>query len=81
VYITALQNRIIRMEMRVRCARFLSPEQLAELERLTMKQLVALRFASDAELPALLERARRENLPPDAIKRAVVDWVPDYHRT
>ena len=43
--------------------------------------LVALRFASDAELPDLAERARRDQLTPDAIKRAVVNWVPDYDRT
>jgi hypothetical protein len=46
-----------------------------------MKQIAALRFASDAELPALLERAAREQLPPVAIKRAIKNWVPDLDRT
>lgn len=81
VYITALQDRIIRLEMRVRCAKFLSEAQMADLERLSIKQVVALRFASDAEMPGLLERALKENLPPTEIKKAVVNWVPDYHRT
>jgi hypothetical protein len=81
VYITRLQDRIIRLEMRVRCATFLSPAQMADLERLDIKQVVGLRFASDAEIPALLDRAVREQLTPDQIKRAVVTWVPDRHRT
>ena len=81
VYITALQDRIIRIEMRVRCAKFLSAAQMADLERLSMKQLVALRFASDPEISALLQRAIKENLPPKEIKKAVVTWVADYDRT
>lgn len=81
VYVTALQDRIIRAEMRARCAALLSPDRMALFGDLTMKQIVALRFASDGELPALLERAVREGLPPDAIKRAVQQWVPDHDRT
>jgi len=42
---------------------------------------VALRFASDAELPALLERADREQLSSDQIKKAIKNWVPDWDRT
>jgi hypothetical protein len=48
---------------------------------LSMKQLAALRFASDAELPALCERAAREKLAPGDIKRAIRAWTPDYNRT
>jgi hypothetical protein len=81
VYITALQDRIIRLEMRVRAASLLSPAQAADLERLSIKQIVALRFSSDAEMPALLERAVREQLTPDQIKRAVQHWVADDLRT
>jgi Family of unknown function (DUF6526) len=81
VYTTALQDRIIKLEMRVRTAAFLSAEQQRLLGQLTNKQIAALRFASDAELPALLERAVREKLPPRAIKQAVTNWTPDPDRT
>ena len=80
-YITRLQDRIIRLEMRLRGANLLTPDQQRQLASLRIKQIVALRFASDAELPALVERAAREQLPPDSIKRAITTWVPDYDRT
>ena len=73
-----LQNRIIRVEMQLRLMRLGREKALTEL---TMSQLVALRFASDAELPALIDRAVAENLSPDQIKRAVIDWQGDYLRT
>lgn len=81
LYITKLQDRIIRTEMRLRAASLLTPEQQRLMAGLTMKQIVALRFASDPELPALVERAAREHLPPNDIKRAIRDWVPDLDRT
>jgi Family of unknown function (DUF6526) len=80
-YTTRLQDRIIKLEMRVRTAPFLTPEQQRLLMQLHMKQIVALRFASDAEIPALLERAAREKLPPIEIKRAIKTWTPDLDRT
>lgn len=80
-YTTRLQDRIIKLEMRVRTASLLTPEQQRLLGQLNNKQIAALRFASDAELPALLERAAREQLKPDAIKRAVRTWTPDFDRT
>lgn len=80
-YTTRLQDRIIKLEMRVRTASFLTPEQQRLLMQLDNKQIVALRFASDAEIPSLLERAVREKLPPKEIKRAIKTWVPDLDRT
>jgi Family of unknown function (DUF6526) len=80
-YTTALQDRIINLEMRVRCASFLTPQQQAILSRLDKAQVIALRFASDAELPALAEQAEREHLSADQIKRAIKSWVPDLART
>lgn len=80
-YITALQDRIIRLEMRLRAERVLSPAHAAALVRLTKAQMIALRFASDEELPALIERTERESLTPDQIKRAIKVWVPDFDRT
>ena len=78
VFALRLQNRIIRLEMQVRLARF---GREHDLRKLAMPQIVALRFASDAELPVLLDRAMAENLPADAIKRAVRDWQGDHLRT
>jgi hypothetical protein len=48
--------------------------------RLHTYQVVALRFASDAELPALASRAANENMKPGDIKKAIVNWRGDFHR-
>ena len=77
-YVTRLQDRIIRLEMRVR---LMALGREHDITRLTMRQLVALRFASDAELPALIDRALAEKLTPEQIKRAVSNWQPDRMRT
>ena len=81
LYTTKLQDRIILLEERLRVAALLTPAQLAGWRGLTPKQVAALRFASDAELPALLDRTLAEGLAPTAIKRAVKDWRADLHRT
>jgi hypothetical protein len=80
-YTVRLQNRIIRLEMRLRLRDVLPASQHAQIQELSTPQLVALRFASDAELPALVERAVRERLSRDDIKKAIKDWVPDWERT
>lgn len=80
-YTTRLQDRIIKLEMQVRTASLLTPDQQRLMAELNNKQIAALRFASDAELPALLERAAREKLKPRAIKGAVKTWIPDWDRT
>ena len=80
-YTTALQDRIIRLEMRLRCAQLLSADRQGALARLSKPQIIALRFASDEELPVLLERAEREHLAPDQIKQAIKNWTPDWDRT
>ena len=77
-YAIRLQDRIIRLEMETRLARL---GRLADLQRLTLRHLVALRFASDAELPALIERTLSENLTTEQIKRAVTSWQGDFMRT
>jgi hypothetical protein len=73
-----LQDRIIRLEMQTRLARL---GREADLAGLSMRQIVALRFASDAELPGLLQRAAAENMTSDQIKRAITSWQGDYLRT
>jgi hypothetical protein len=73
-----LQDRIIRAEMEARLTRLGRRDAVA---RLSLPQLIALRFASDAELAALIDRAVSEQLSPDQIKRAVASWQADLLRT
>lgn len=74
------QNRIVRLEMRLRYYQ-LTNERLEPLEdKLGFGRIAALRFASDSELPALLQRALKENMSPDAIKKAITDWQADEMR-
>ena len=80
-YITALQDRIIKLEMKVRCATLLTPQQRTAYDRLTKQQIIALRFASDGELPALVERADRDKLTADQVKQAITNWTADHDRT
>ena len=77
-YIVRLQDRIIRLEMRLRLERL---GRAADFDRLAHGQIVALRFASDQELPALIERAVAERLTSAQIKQAVQQWQPDWYRT
>lgn len=81
MYTTKLQDRIIMLEMKVRCAEVLRAGEDARLADLTPKQIVALRFASDAELGPLLDRTVREQLSPNDIKKAIRQWRADLHRT
>jgi Family of unknown function (DUF6526) len=75
-----MQNRIIRLEMRYRYYR-LTQQPFEELEKkLTNGQIMALRFAPDEELIALIEKAIAEKLTPDSIKRQVQQWQGDYMR-
>jgi len=80
-YITRLQDRIIMLEMKVRCAEVLPAGEDAKLARLGPKQIAALRFASDDELGALLDRAVAGQMSPDEIKKAITAWRPDHYRT
>ncbi|MGE0463372.1 MAG: DUF6526 family protein [Vicinamibacterales bacterium] len=80
-YTTRLQDRIIMLEMKVRCAEVLPAGEDTKLARLSPKQIAALRFASDDELGALLDRAVAGQMSPDDIKKAIKAWRPDNHRT
>ena len=77
VFALKAQDRAIRAEEQLRhyilTARRLDP-------RLTVRQIVGLRFASDDELAALAARAVSEHLSEDAIKKAVKTWRPDTYR-
>lgn len=76
-YALKLQDRLVRSEENFRYY-VLTGKRLDP--RLTLKQLIALRFASDEEFPQLAERALEEKLSPDQIKQAVVNWRADHHR-
>jgi Family of unknown function (DUF6526) len=75
-----IQDRIIRLEMQVRLQRVLPVERQADVARLTLSQMVALRFASDAELPGLVQEALAQSLSNDAIKRKINNWQADWLR-
>lgn len=76
-----VQNRVIRLEQRLRFARVLPPDLERQAERLALRQVIALRFASDEELPSLVRRCLAGELTgPDEIKREVRDWQPDTLR-
>jgi hypothetical protein len=79
-YATHLQDRIIRLEEHLRLAAILPESLRVRLGELTDSQLVGLRFASDAETPALVQRALDEKLSRSDIKKAVQNWRPDYSR-
>jgi hypothetical protein len=74
------QDRIIRLEERQRLEAVLSAEFVPRIRELTEAQLIALRFASDRELPALVEKALTTKMLPRDIKKAIVTWRADTFR-
>jgi hypothetical protein len=74
LYSLALRDRMIRLEERLRITALVPGE---DVSKLSMKQLIGLRFASDAELPALVRRTLVEGLDQKAIKAAVETWRSD----
>jgi hypothetical protein len=75
------QDRIIRLEERLRLERVLPTDLRGRIGDLTADQLIALRFASDDEVPELTRRALGGELTTRAdIKRAVQNWRPDHMR-
>ena len=79
-YATHLQDRVIRLEERLRLASILQEPLRSRAGELADSQLIGLRFASDAELPGLAQRAVDEKLDRAQIKKAVANWRPDYSR-
>jgi hypothetical protein len=75
------QDRVIRLEETLRLQRVLPAAQHADIAALTRYQFVALRFASDEELPELVRRVRAgEFAKPVDIKKAIRNWRPDHLR-
>ncbi len=80
MYALQVQDRLIRLEERLRMEKLLPADLMQRFDELTLKQVVALRFASDAELAGLTRRALDEKLDPKKIKAAIQNWRPDFTR-
>jgi hypothetical protein len=81
VFPLAAQDRVIRLEMQLRLRRVLPADLQPAIDRLDVGQLVALRFASDEELPDLIRRVLADGIHDrKAIKQMVKDWQPDHLR-
>ena len=71
------QDRAIRAEENLR--HFAMTGKLLD-KRLRKSQVIALRFANDDEFVSLAEKAANENMKPDDIKKAIINWKADHHR-
>lgn len=79
-YALGNQDRIVRLEFRVRCFELLDERSEEPEKQLSFSQIAALRFADDAEFIELLERAQKENLSADEIKKSIKHWKTDDMR-
>ena len=76
-----VQDRVIRLEMRLRMERLLTPDLRSRIPEFTVPQLISLRFAADDELPALARQVLDESLNDrKTIKRRVKNWQADFLR-
>jgi hypothetical protein len=80
IYSLKVQDRVIRLEERLRLSQLLNTSLAARIPDLTIPQLVALRFACDSEVPGLAEKTLGAKLKPKEIKQAIVTWRPDTFR-
>jgi len=80
LYSLKVQDRVIRLEERLRLSDCLEEPLRSRIGELTERQLIALRFASDAELPVLTEKTLQQGMKPRDIKKDIVRWRPDFFR-
>jgi Family of unknown function (DUF6526) len=81
LFALCVQDRVIRLEERLRLERLLPPDLKAAAAGLTPGQLIGLRFASDAELPELVRGVLADGVTDrETIKKRVRDWRPDLLR-
>lgn len=81
MFALTVQDRVIRLEMRLRLDQVLPPDMKLRIPQFTVHQLVAMRFASDAELPDLAGRVLDEKMNNrKAIKQLIKTWKADYLR-
>jgi hypothetical protein len=74
------QDRIIRLELRLRYFQLTGKRFDEKENQLSFSQMAALRFASDEELLILIDRAIAEHLPAKTIKQSITHWMPDHMR-
>ncbi|BDU69175.1 hypothetical protein GETHOR_12760 [Geothrix oryzae] len=79
-YALKVQDRLIRLEETLRMQRLLPPELQARIHELTVRQMVGLRFASDAELADRVQEVLDQNLSGEAVKKRILTWRPDSFR-
>ncbi|PZR38482.1 MAG: hypothetical protein DI538_09540 [Azospira oryzae] len=79
-YALGNQNRIVRLEFRLRHFELLGVSSQKAEAQLSFSQIAALRFADDSEFIQLLDRALKENLPAKEIKKSIRNWQGDYMR-
>jgi hypothetical protein len=79
-FATKVQDRVIRLEESMRYEKVLPADLKGRTAQLTMRQVIGLRFASDAELAALVRRALDEKLGENQIKKEVKNWRADMVR-
>lgn len=81
IFALTVQDRVIRLEMRLRLQQLLQADLRSRIPEFTVNQLVSLRFASDAELPELARKVLDEKLNDrKAIKKLIRNWQPDFLR-
>ena len=81
VFAGSVQDRVIRLEERLRLERLLPDELKRRTDEFSVRQLVGLRFASDEELPGLAKKVLDGNIEKaDDIKRQIKTWRPDFQR-
>ena len=81
VFALTVQDRVIRLEMRLRLGQVLPADLQSRMKDLTVDQFVALRFAGDEELPDLVRKVLTDNLTDrKTIKRMVKNWQADFLR-
>ena len=80
LYPLKVQDRVIRLEERLRLQALAPQEWHTQLFRLTEDQIIGLRFAADEEVVALAKEALERNLTRKQIKERVKEWRPDYWR-